>query len=858
MPHAHLLVFAIAAVMLILAARPAGGQEPARPTLYYIPHTHWEGAVFFTREEYLESGLSHLLTALHLLAKYPEYKMALDQVAYIKPLLERYPEEAAAFHKFVKEGRLAIAGGMDIMPDDVKPGGESFIRQMIYGKQYCSQELGVEVTVSWMLDTFGHHPQLPQLLKKAGFKSFWFCRGVKSADSPSEFTWRGIDGSEIAAFRLPGFYGLFWGPPRDVEGLGRFFQERYDSLSPNTKHAERVGLAGVDVCDFEEYVPPLIRQHNAKPDAKLAIRYSTPAEFADLVAKRKDVPVLDWDLNPIFQGTYSSRPELRLVATAVEQQLVTAEKLGVVLNLLGDPQSDADVWRAWEPLLFNQAHDIASGVMTDRVHEDTAQIADYSKRLADELIETRTRALASHIDTRGEGIPVVVRNPLGWARTDATSMDLGFAEHDVRGIRVIAPDGTDVPAQATAVELFADGTVRRAKVTFVARDVPAMGHATYRVITTSDPPAVLAVPAPAAGDTLENEFVRVRVDLGTGAIMSVFDKGLGSEMLSGPGNVVARQDDHGDLWEPYHTLDGAMCVASTEVHPVPSAANGLLSTAYADKPGVVVKGPVFDEFTVTHPFADGSFATRVRVYQGVRRVDVETTLVNNTKQTRFQVLFPTTIQGGHNVQEIPFGAIERPVGVEYPAQHWVDYSDGKRGLALLNNGMPGNLVNENTLILSLLRSQTLGDYNEGRTSESGYALGLPRTFRYALIPHGGDWREAGIYRTGSEFNNPLAAQKASPHPGALPAGWSLAQVSDPAVLLTCAKPGPGKSTILRVYEATGKPAKGVKLHVAANVTAAWEADLLDRAGKKLKVEDNTLTLDLGAFEIKTVKVKLGR
>ena len=60
-------------------------------TLYYIPHTHWEGAVFKTREEYLEVGLVNILKAVQLLKQYPEYKFALDQVAYFKPFLERYP-----------------------------------------------------------------------------------------------------------------------------------------------------------------------------------------------------------------------------------------------------------------------------------------------------------------------------------------------------------------------------------------------------------------------------------------------------------------------------------------------------------------------------------------------------------------------------------------------------------------------------------------------------------------------------------------------------------------------------------------------------------------------------------------------
>src|SRR5579862_6631867 len=180
-----LCCFLLACLIALAADRcPAQTRDPVtsapmdRQTLYYIPHTHWEGAVFKTREEYLEMGLPNILQALCLLKKYPDYKFTLDQVAYFKPFLERYPEEAAAFRKFVSEGRLQIVGGMDVMPDDVKPGGELFVRQMQYGKQYCREQLGIDVTVAWLLDTFGHHPQLPQLLKEAGYTSFWFCRGV--------------------------------------------------------------------------------------------------------------------------------------------------------------------------------------------------------------------------------------------------------------------------------------------------------------------------------------------------------------------------------------------------------------------------------------------------------------------------------------------------------------------------------------------------------------------------------------------------------------------------------------------------------------------------------------------------------
>ena len=79
-------------------------------------------------------GLPNILKAIHLLKVQPGYRFVLDQVAYVKPFLERYPEEAAAFRQFVAEGRLQLVLGMDLMPDVNMPRGETFIRQILYGK----------------------------------------------------------------------------------------------------------------------------------------------------------------------------------------------------------------------------------------------------------------------------------------------------------------------------------------------------------------------------------------------------------------------------------------------------------------------------------------------------------------------------------------------------------------------------------------------------------------------------------------------------------------------------------------------------------------------------------------------------
>ena len=857
-------------VSTILGSTGSFGAQPSEPapdsgkkqTLYYIPHTHWEGAVFKTREDYLAMGMPRVLQVLRLLKEFPEYTFTLDQVCLIKPFLERYPEEAPAFRKFVAEGRLGIVGGMDVMPDVVKPGGEMFVRQMQYGKRYCRKELGVDVTTAWLLDTFGHHPQIPQLLRLAGYKSFWFCRGVARQETPAEFLWQGIDGTQIQAFWLPFSYGLFYGPPRKFPEFSKFFQKQFNSLNPYVRNAERVGLAGVDVSEPEDHVPPLIAEFNRQPDAPFLIRHAVPAAFEAVVERRTNQPVVTADLCPIFQGTYSSRIELKQTTRELEQLLLTAEKLSAIASWLGTPADDAMLWRAWEPVMFNQTHDLSSGVMTDVVYDDTVRSFGFSKRLTEEVIEGRWENIAARIDTRGEGIPVVVFNTLSWPRTDVAEVELGLGEGGVRDISLVDSSGKAVPVQLQQTEHYGDGAIKRTRITFVVHDVPALGYAVYharpqRSAAAAQPEAKGDKPR----DFIENEHYRATFNLDTGAITSLLDKSAHWEVLAGP-VVIAREQDKGDLWELYRGIKGMSNIGMTNQQPVPRPGSARFSNEQTGTNGAVRGGPVVSEFSVAHPFANGSFATRVRLYAGLRRLDIQTELVNNEKYVRYQALFPTSIQNGRNVVEIPFGAVERPPGIEFPAQHWVDYSDGRRGVALLNFGLPGNLVTDGTLMVSLLRSHNLGaygyggGYEPGMSAETGFELGQHRSFHYAIVPHSGDWRQAEVYRSGLEFNHPLVVHKAALHAGTLPNRWGLLEISAPNVVLTAFKPGPSGTTILRVYEAVGKATAGVKLKVNAKIVTAHEVNLLEESGREVKFTKNTLDIDLHPFEIKTLKLQM--
>src|SRR4051794_36194854 len=80
----------LTAALSLALSTPLYAEPPAaeKGTFWIIPHTHWEGAVFKTREEYLKVGLPNILKALYLLKKYPDYRFVLDQVAYVKPFIE--------------------------------------------------------------------------------------------------------------------------------------------------------------------------------------------------------------------------------------------------------------------------------------------------------------------------------------------------------------------------------------------------------------------------------------------------------------------------------------------------------------------------------------------------------------------------------------------------------------------------------------------------------------------------------------------------------------------------------------------------------------------------------------------------
>lgn len=187
------------------------------------------------------------------------------------------------------------------------------------------------------------------------------------------------------------------------------------------------------------------------------------------------------------------------------------------------------------------------------------------------------------------------------------------------------------------------------------------------------------------------------------------------------------------------------------------------------------------------------------------------------------------------------------------------------GVALLNQGEVLNSVeNDGTMTMALMHTASFFRrlpfqlIPEHRTA----------SFPYALLPHAGNWRDAALYRSGYEYNNPLLARQLTAHDGALPAsGMSFLTTHANNLVLTAMKPrgnptasfsyiqsDPRNALTLRYFEAEGKPAQA-RLEFFAGIRKAFWSNLLEEKDfGRVNVTTGVLEDTVKPFEIKTYEL----
>ncbi|MDR1638111.1 MAG: glycosyl hydrolase-related protein, partial [Clostridiales bacterium] len=209
-------------------------------------------------------------------------------------------------------------------------------------------------------------------------------------------------------------------------------------------------------------------------------------------------------------------------------------------------------------------------------------------------------------------------------------------------------------------------------------------------------------------------------------------------------------------------------------------------------------------------------------------IEVRVRLDLREKHRAIKLGFGVNVEDPVATYEIPYGYISRPTdGRENPGQQWIDVSgtgeNGEiKGLTLLNDAKFSYDVLGSTMRMTIARSPMYADHF-GIRDDFPYFLdqGI-QEFKYALIPHSGDWREANPSRKAQELNEPSVQVAGSPHKGTLPQTLEFIRIDARNVIATALKRSEDNDGfILRCYETDGADTQ-VRIELPL-LGRAWDA-----------------------------------
>ncbi|MFI5384532.1 MAG: glycosyl hydrolase-related protein [Fimbriimonadales bacterium] len=174
---------------------------PDRIPLYYTfgNHQHWVDLQWLWGYDVLPGAIRDML----LLCREAGVKgcVNFDGIGYEK-LAAEDPEAFASLKAAVQDGTFEIVGGSYGQPYGLFHGGESNVRQRIFGARAVKRLFGVPVKTFWE-EEFDFFPQLPQILRGVGieysslfFQWTWHTPEVPREEVPVVW-WEGQDGSKL-------------------------------------------------------------------------------------------------------------------------------------------------------------------------------------------------------------------------------------------------------------------------------------------------------------------------------------------------------------------------------------------------------------------------------------------------------------------------------------------------------------------------------------------------------------------------------------------------------------------------------------------------------------------------------------
>ena len=786
---------------ILAPALEKGTGDRSRGKLMLVGHSHMDTAWLWPVEETIRKCARTYSQALTLMDMYPEYTFIQSSVLHLDWMREYYPGIYEGIKKRVAEGRYEPNGGVWVECDCNITGGESMIRQFLYGQRYTMKHLNYRADSFWLPDTFGYSAAIPQIMLGCGVKYFYTTKmdwGDLNKFPAHSFRWRGLDGSEV----LSHLNRIHFIP--DVNSLNTVINGLVDKRSCDIRlgaygYGDGGGGPTYGMLEFIKRAKDL--------DGMPEIEYGNASRFmAQLEETRDTLPLYDGELYlELHRGTLTQMHQVKKNNRSAEIAMHNLELLNVLSKLPCNEKRD----ELYKVILKNQFHDIIPGTCIQRVYD--IAIPEMENVIKEIRFESRQYLNAMAAPSENH---LSVYNPLSFQRNDVITLDGSWHFENA-------------PSQEYADH---NGKTKTA----VILTIPAMNTAVLKIGTNN----TAQNPFISHGNTLETPFYRAVFDK-NGYIISLVDKEADRFVSRNGGTPLGTLwfgEDMSYAWDNWDIDDDVF----SKLKPVTE----LISRE------VVSSGAVEHRIRSRYKLGRHSVIDVDTVfYANSRRIDFDVQVDWHEHHALLKAGFDVNIRTAFAKNEIQFGHIDRPTTrnnsleaakFEVCNHKWTDLSETRYGVALLNDCKYGISVEGSDMRLTLHK----GGMRPDPITDNGV-----HTMTYSLLPHTGAFNAENVIQPAYELNYPPLVSS-----GVLNVP-SLFSLSHPGIICETVKPAEDveDAYVLRLYEAERNDANCTL--TLNNAKKVWLTNMLEEKQEEVTITDDRVKLHFRPFEIKTVLVE---
>jgi len=813
--------------------------------VYLIGNAHIDIAWLWRKSETVEVARNTYKTVVQNMKEYPELIYAQSQALTYKWIEEKYPDLFNKIKERIKDGRWEVVGGMWVEPDCNLIGGESWVRQILYGKKYFKKNFGIDINIGWNPDSFGYNWNIPQIYRKSGI-DFFITQKIWWNDTTVfpyfTFWWKGVDGTKLLTYFPPVGYTSRVKLLKIADAI-----TKYEATTGYKKSMVLYGIGDHGGGPNRE----ILDRVRSYKDLFVAPEFIHSKSIKFLKNMKNDIEksIPEWNDELYLQyhrGTYTTQAKIKKNNRKAESRLSYIEKLASISNMFDFEYPYSRLEKAWKLILTNQFHDILPGSSITPVYPDALEDYKRAYKIINYVEKKAAENLVAKINTsKIQGTPVVVYNPLSWDRNGVVKATI--KKTDKSKVKALDFKGNEIPCDVKFNELK-----EKATVSFIANKVPALGYRVYSI--KQEPSNLKTTDLKVNGYTLENKFYRIKLDSKTGNLVSIFDKTNNKEFIEKgkQANILKIYEDRPENWDAwnigytgrYWELNKVDEIKIIKITPVKIVAKIKKSFLGLSK----------NRYSPTEDYPSSFFTQYITLYNNIKRIDIITHADWWEDHMFLKAEFPVSVTSDYANYEIPYASIKRSTKLntleqkaefETSALRWVNLSDNEKGISILSDSKYGYDIHSNIMKISLLRSPKWPDEFADRGKHK---------FTYSIYTHENNWNNSETVKKAQELNIPLVAIETKHHKGELPEEMSFFEIeSDGVILDTIKKSEDGKGFILRLYQSKNKN-EDISLKLFKKPSMIFETNLMEKNIKPLYFKGKSLTLKFSKYEIKTIKI----